>query len=256
MDPSYNNSFGSFNSAGGQDIDYGAVVLSSSPSTKKKKVSIIVSAVLACVIVGVAIVTSIIMNSNTIATDFKQIVSFIEDVPEDFEWPEEDEDYSEEKGWVYAILVSNYNTKDISSYYDDLYKKYDSFFEKHGSRVSKDLMEEYSNMLKVLKNLVDYRRTENDLARAFESGGVEGANEFLERNVNCGPKDDYLKMVCDAEMEYYGIILLLYTGTDDDPNINSELTSIRYRIQSGFVLNNISRTIRKINEEVLGGLDE
>lgn len=264
MDPSYNNTFDSFGSGGGQmtqpimSTGSGDIVLSSNQPAKKKKMGIIVGIVLILVAIGVGVAALIMfLNKGSVQKDFKEIVTLVEAVPSDFKWPDEEEDYSEEKEWVYAILISYNNAGSISSYYDELDKKYENFLAKYQNSLSNDLLSEYSNMLKILRNAIDYRKRENDLIKAYDVGGAEGANEFYKNNIECDPKDDYLRMVCDIETEYYDALIAEYAGdVDYDTSIQSELPAIRNRLQDGFVMGHLSRNVRKINEEILGGLNE
>lgn len=176
MDPSYNNSFGSFANNGGQPVQSapvlspvgGDIVLASQP--KKKKVGLIVGIVLIITLIIVGIVTVILVGGRGNSNDarFKDFVSLVLHNGSD--------KYPTDKG-LYAIQVAAIAPveEEMDAYFDAVREKGAELI-KNGDN-NKDLIK------KVLlwTYIADfYNFYDDDTVVVYEDGGYEVAGEMLD----------------------------------------------------------------------------
>ena len=154
MDPSYNNGFGSFGNGVAQQppsVQPPSVQQPSNaqqdiiltPSSEKKTKKWLVVVILLLVGLGLtAGVVALVMWKGNVAgggnavEDFKELVSYIEDVPEDYDWSWiEESNNGQEESWIYAILVTEQDFEIQRDYYAELDRKWNSFFRRGSSAI-------------------------------------------------------------------------------------------------------------------------
>ena len=280
MDPSYNGNFGSFGNGGvtpqqpvvpGGGMPSGNVapvpsntqqdiILSPSPEKKSKKWLVIILLLVGLGLV-VGVVALVLWKGNIVGsgdiTDFKELVSYIEDVPEDYDWSwlEEGDEENGEREWIYAVLVDKKGWAARQDYYKELNNKYEKFLDGSGKRVSAELLKKYKNTITVLENAIDYMAKGDELIAEYDEGNIEGAKKYFDEKLVCLEETDdtMLNTICQSEMAYYDMVLEEYVEKKD------ERTPIFYRYLNLFsgdgAKTTLSIFVKKINLEILEELN-
>ena len=275
MDPSYNNGFGSFGNGVAQQppsVQPPSVQQPSNaqqdiiltPSSEKKPKKWLVVAILLLVGLGLTagVVALVMWKGNVVGggnavEDFKELVSYIEDVPEDYDWSwlEEEDEESQEREWIYAVLVFDENLKTVRDYYSELNVKYERFLNGSGKRLPAELLEEYKNTLIILENAMNYELKREELFAEYDKGGLDGALEYAENKLKCSDEyDDVLDTICSSEMSYYSMVLEKYIEGDDGGS-GKDLTFYINGFSRFYARSVLSKFIKKMNLEILEKLN-
>lgn len=286
MDPSYNSGFGSFGNGGGQpqqpvvsggvqpqpqqpfvgnEMQYGGVVPVSSdaqqdiilsPTGEKKSKKWLVVILL---LVGLGLIAGavafVLWKGNIIGgdvTDFEELVSYIENVPEDYDWSWLEEGDSEERNWIYAVLVIDDEPGVIRNYYDELEVRYEKFLDGSGKRIPTELSKKYGNVLTILNNAMNYQERRRKLLLEYDNGGLDSAQEYINNKLKCSEDGDIeLIALCKFETDYYDSILEKYEEDEDELDLVKH-TNRFHSFSSRLYLNNL---IKRMNLEILENLN-
>ena len=229
--------FGSFGMNGGvgaSGINLGMnqggdVVFTSAgiPEKKNKKKFIIIGAVVGVLVIVLVVLVLVFSSggsgglfSGGAPAGFNELREFIEKgdaetralfEDEDGEESSDEEDAegdSEESEYIMAIRISEQNEAEVRKYYAKLAKLEQDFYKKSVDKVDAELLSEYENALKVLKNAINYYEAKEGLIAAYENGGESGAEVYFEENISCSDgAGDGFSLMCDYEKEYYRILI-------------------------------------------------
>lgn len=240
MNPSQNDSFGSFSSGQGGYIGqpgaYSAepVVLGNDGRKKSKKWVWILLAVL---ILGAIAIGSLIvwknmaehenMKKNALRS-FYDLASYVMDGESDEEnettlsglasrYEDLVEEYSIEPDMLlYAVSIREEKSfESIKEYYEKLDKKTQVLREVAEGVVEEKTLNRYVASLKLLKNAIDYRTVRDGLLAVYENDGESGAELYLQRNIICEDREWSLSSICYDETNYYRAFLEEYIEGDN-----------------------------------------
>jgi len=247
MDPSYNNSFGSFqNSAGGVISS----VPSAAPEERKMRKGPIIAGIVFVLVALVAVVWYLVTGGvgtsklEKKAPEFYDLMTFLEDgegfepgaadregeegqneeetteasendwiIENDGEECEEGEEDCVEEGnyneLVFAVRVGMLVSADqIDDYYNDVKEKLRGFEEARGGAVSEEALTEYKRVLGLVDGAINYEAMNEKLLTAYLRGGAEAVRQELVINLDCNGED--LKEICEAERKYYEVKIAEY----------------------------------------------
>lgn len=235
MDPSYNNSFGSFqNSAGG--------VISSVPSAsegRKLRKGPIIAGIVFVVVALVAVVWYLVTGGvgtsklEKKAPEFYDLMVYIEEGKELSPADDEVENASESAGegeyvaevdeseedecdedeacitdkdyesLIYAVRITESMGGDaIEGYYARMSEKEANFLESIGEARDSELISQYRNVLAVMDGAVNYEANTIKILEAYLQGGRERAVQAVDNMMDC-ENSGSLGDICDAEKSYY-----------------------------------------------------
>lgn len=117
---------------------------------------------------------------------------------------------SGESEYIMAIRISEQGEAEVRKYYAKLAKLEQEFYNKSATKVDSDLLAEYGNALKVLRNAINYYETKEGLIAAYENGGESGAETYFEENISCSDGAGDLASVCNSEEKYYSVVLRIH----------------------------------------------
>lgn len=223
--------FGSFGMSGGVGAPgmnpSGDVVFTSAgiPEKKSKKKFIIMGIVVGVLVVLLVVLALVFSRGGSgglfgggAPAGFNELREFIEkgdaetralfeeDI-DDSDDEESAEESSEESEYIMAIRISEQGEAEVRKYYAKLAKLEQEFYDKSATKVDSDLLAEYGNALKVLRNAINYYETKEGLILAYENGGESGAEAYFEENISCNKDSGDLKDVCSLEEKYYTAVL-------------------------------------------------
>ncbi|MBQ3470458.1 hypothetical protein IJH23_01975 [Candidatus Saccharibacteria bacterium] len=114
---------------------------------------------------------------------------------------------SGESEYIMAIRISEQGETEVRKYYAKLAKLEQEFYNKSATKVDSELLAEYGNALKVLRNAINYYEAKEGLILSYENGGESGAEAYFGENISCNKDSGDLKDVCSLEEKYYTAVL-------------------------------------------------
>ncbi|MDO4747013.1 MAG: hypothetical protein Q4A70_01555 [Candidatus Saccharibacteria bacterium] len=247
----------------------GDIVIGGSGKDKKKWIiGVVVFIVL--VLLGVGgyfLVSNIIKNSGILATSgFNELAELL--VNGDGVVDIESSDY------IYAVAISNQSGEAISSYYDRLSKQEEVFWGDVKNVLSSELIDEYSDGLKILKNAINYEKETETIKQLYLDEGDDVVWDYFNDTIACYGYNG-LGVLCNTEEEYYasfinklsfyskagcyddelyfdGCAKKYYGESEYETAILDYLPESTFRslILSGETQNKLSKTISEMNDKV------
>lgn len=227
--------FGSFGMSGGVGApgmnSSGDVVFTSAgiPEKKGKKKFIIIGVVVGVLAVLLVVLALVFSGGGSgglfgggAPAGFNELREFIENgdaetralFEGDEDEDEDEEDVEEEdsedntsEDYIMAIRISEQGEAEVRKYYAKLAKLEQNFYDKSVTKVDSDLLAEYGNALKVLRNAINYYETKEGLIFAYENGGNSEADSYYIDNIACNEKAGDLLDICKLEQRYYVSVL-------------------------------------------------
>lgn len=224
--------FGSFGMSGGVGApgmnSGGDVVFTSAgiPEKKSKKKFIIMGVVVGVLVILLVVLALVFSRGGAgglfgggAPAGFNELREFIEKGDAETQALFEDGDGEEssdeentegdsgESEYIMAIRISEQGEAEVRKYYAKLAKLEQEFYNKSATKVDSDLLAEYGNALKVLRNAINYYETKEGLINAYENGGESGAETYFSDNISCNKDSGDLKDVCSLEEKYYTAVL-------------------------------------------------
>ena len=237
MDPTQNDSFGSFSSGQGGYIGqpgaYSAepVVLGNDGRKKSKKWVWIILIGLLVVAITIVAVTMLTMSNEkkqkkaAAENAFYEVANYVmggEDEDDDSgdlatRYDSLVESYTDNTDFIYAIRIRQEDFSAINDYYVKLNNKKQALLTAAKEVVQEETLNNYIESLRVLENAINYYTVRDGLLNAYKTGGESDAQKYLRKNIECDDLNWGLAVQCIGEMNYYEALLRDHIN-GDSPN--------------------------------------
>lgn len=267
MDPTQNDSFGSFSSGQGGYIGqpgaYSAEpVVLGNDGRKKSKKWVWILVVLLVVGLIIAAVTMLMMSNEkkqkkaAAEKAFYEVANYVmggEDGDNDSSdlatrYNSLIESYTNNDDLLYAINIREQNFEKIKGYYKELDEKIQVFSKRVQELSEENIADKYIETLKVLRNSIDYYTVRNNLVDSFETSGETSAKRFIQQNISCGSYEWILAPLCDSEEMYYESFLEEYISNNKE-NDDSQMLLVDILNEDNMVFLNLE--IRRTQHDLL-----
>ena len=231
MEPTQNDSFGSFSSGQGGYIGqpgaYSAepVVLGNDGRKKSKKWVWIILIGLLVVAITIVAVTMLTMSNEKkqkkAATEkaFYEVANYVmggEDGDDDSsDLATRYDELIDNGDLLYAIAIRQESFNIINDYFEELNNKKQLLITTAKGVIQEETLNDYVESLKVLENAINYYMTRENLVSAYETGRKTDAQKYIQQNIKCDGRKWELAVQCNNEMNYYEAFLRDYVNNNN-----------------------------------------